>query len=199
MLCAQNILAHGASGLVLGPVLAPRTLVRVQPLAMVERDDQGYIKEEALGDWTELKKSAAELTHARPGASVGYVQAARTRLPRWVRTGRAGRPAPRAPRTVRTGYAYQPRAYRTYRVPWHPRSTALGATVTEWRDLPKGAQGIVTAVRESPDTVKFDDVISWLGLAKSKPKPKPNPNQVEFDDVISALDAGYDATEVRVG
>lgn len=107
MLCAQNILAHGASGLVLGPVLAPRTLVRVQPLAMVERDDQGYIKEEALGDWTELKKS-----------------------------------------------------------------TALGATVTEWRDLPKGAQGIVTAVRESPDTV-------------------------EFDDVISALDAGYDATEVE--
>jgi hypothetical protein len=71
--------------------------------------------------------------------------------------------------------------------------------VTEWRDLPKGAQGIVTAVRESPDTVKFDDVISWLGLAKPKPKPKPNPNQVEFDDVISALDAGYDATEVRVG
>ena len=120
MLCAQNILAHGASGLVLGPVLAPRTLVRVQPLAMVERDEQGYIKEEALGDWTELKKSAAELTHARPGASVGYVQAARTRLPRWVRTGRAGRLGHRAPRTVRTGYAYQPRPYRTYRVPWQP-------------------------------------------------------------------------------
>ena len=107
MLGAQNILAHGASGLVLGPVLAPRTLVRVQPLAMVERDEQGYIKEEALGDWTKLKKS-----------------------------------------------------------------TALGATVTEWRDLPEGAQGIVTAVRESPDTV-------------------------EFNDVISALDAGYDATEVE--
>ena len=33
---------------VLAPVLAPRTLVRVQPLAMVERDEQGYIKEEAL-------------------------------------------------------------------------------------------------------------------------------------------------------
>ena len=107
MLGAQNILAHGASGLVLGPVLAPRTLVRVQPLAMVERDEQGYIKEEALGDWTKLKKS-----------------------------------------------------------------TALGATVTEWRDLPEGAQGIVTAVRESPDTV-------------------------EFNDVISALDAGYDTTEVE--
>lgn len=40
MLAAQNMLAHGASGLVLGPVLAPRTLVRVQPLAMVERDSE---------------------------------------------------------------------------------------------------------------------------------------------------------------
>ena len=59
MLAAQNMLAHGASGLVLGPVLAPRTLVRVQPLAMVERDSEGYIKEDALGDWTELKKSTA--------------------------------------------------------------------------------------------------------------------------------------------
>ena len=54
------------------------------------------------------------------------------------------------------------------------RSTAVStsSTVTEWRDLPEGAQGIVTAVRESPDTV-------------------------EFNDVISALDAGYDATEVE--
>ena len=57
----------------------------------------------------------------RPGASVGYVRATRTSLPRWVRTGRTGRLAPRAPRTVRTGYAYQPRAYRTYSVRWHPR------------------------------------------------------------------------------
>ena len=40
MLAAQNMLAHGASGLVLGPVLAPRTLVRVHPLAMVERDSE---------------------------------------------------------------------------------------------------------------------------------------------------------------
>ena len=56
-----------------------------------------------------------------PGASAGYVRATRTSLPRWVRTGGAGRLAPRAPRTVRTGYAYQPRPYRTYRAPWHPR------------------------------------------------------------------------------
>ena len=28
---------------------------------------------------------------------------------------------PRAPRTVRAGYAYQPRALGTYRVPWLPR------------------------------------------------------------------------------
>lgn len=107
MLSAQHMLAHGASGLVLGPMLAPRTLVRVQPLAMVERDAEGYIKEDALGDWTELKKS-----------------------------------------------------------------TALGATVTEWRDLPEAAQSIVTAVKEKPDSV-------------------------EFDDVISGIDAGYDATEVE--
>ena len=39
----------------------------------------------------------------------------------YVRTERAGRPAPRAPRTVRTGYAYQHRTLGTYRVPWHPR------------------------------------------------------------------------------
>ena len=38
----------------------------------------------------------------RPGASVGYVRATRTSLPRWVRTGGAGRLAPTAPRTVRT-------------------------------------------------------------------------------------------------
>ena len=49
---------------------------------------------------------------------------------------------------------------------------ALGATVTEWRDLPEAAQGIVTAVREKPESV-------------------------EFDDVISGIDAGYDATEVE--
>jgi hypothetical protein len=50
----------------------------------------------------------------------GYAYQA-TRLPRWVRTGGAGRLAPRAPRTVRTGYAYQPRALGTYSVLWHPR------------------------------------------------------------------------------
>ena len=36
--------------------------------------------------------------------------------------------APRAPRTVRTGYAYQPRAYRMYRAPWHPRCSAAYST-----------------------------------------------------------------------
>ena len=44
--------------------------------------------------------------------------------------------------------------------------------MTEWRDLPEAAQTIVTAVRETPETV-------------------------EFDDVISGIDAGYDATEVE--
>ena len=69
-------------------------------------------------------RRGAELTRTvRPAASVGYVRATRTSLPRWVRTGGAGRLAPRAPRTVRTGYAYQPRAYRTYCVPRHPRSS----------------------------------------------------------------------------
>ena len=45
-----------------------------------------------------------------PASRVGYVPEAQGGLP----------PGPRVP--VRTGYAYQPRAYRTYRVPWHPRS-----------------------------------------------------------------------------
>ena len=66
--------------------------------------------------WPELTH-----THVRRGASVGYVRATRTSLPRCVRTGGAGSRAPRAPRTVRTGYAYQPRALGTYSVPWHPR------------------------------------------------------------------------------
>ena len=56
-------------------------------------------------------------------ASVGYVRASRTSLPRCVRTGGAGRLGPRAPRTVCAGYAYQPRASGTYRVPWQPRYT----------------------------------------------------------------------------
>ena len=75
----------------------------------------------------ELAQSDPELTRT-PGASVGCVQATRTSLPSWVRTGGAGRLAPRAVRTVRTGYAYQPRACRTYRAPWHPgAASALSA------------------------------------------------------------------------
>ena len=57
---------------------------------------------------------------------IGGAQLSWTRSPkglRWVRTGGAGRLAPGAPRTVRTGYAYQPRAYRTYRVPQVRRSS----------------------------------------------------------------------------
>ena len=57
-------------------------------------------------------------SHVRPGASVGYVQATRTSLSRWIRTGGAGRPAPRAPRTV---LGTRTRLGRKYRVPWHPR------------------------------------------------------------------------------
>ena len=74
-----------------------------------------------------------KLTRVRyltPGASVGYVRATRTRLPRWVRTGGAGRLAPRAARTARTGYAYQPRPYRTYRVPWHPSGSGWLVTTS---------------------------------------------------------------------
>ena len=43
-----------------------------------------------------------------PGASVGHVRATRASLPRWVRTGGAGRLAPRAARAVRTGNTYTP-------------------------------------------------------------------------------------------
>ena len=58
-------------------------------------------------------QSPPKLTRT-PRASVGYVRATRTSLPRWVRTGGAGRLAPRAPRTIRTGYAYQAWAFGTY-------------------------------------------------------------------------------------
>ena len=44
-----------------------------------------------------------------PASRVGYAPGAQGGLP------------PGAPRTVRAGCAYQPRAYRTYHVPWHPR------------------------------------------------------------------------------
>ena len=49
------------------------------------------------------------------------MRATRTSLPRWVRTGGTGRLAPRVSRAVRTRYAYQPRAFGTYRVLWPPR------------------------------------------------------------------------------
>ena len=51
-----------------------------------------------------------------------------------MRTGCAGRLACRAPRTVSTGYAYRPRPYRTYRVPWHPRRPAGGLRVAGSED-----------------------------------------------------------------
>ena len=60
-------------------------------------------------------------SHVRPGASVGYVQATRTGLARCARTGGAGRLAPGPHVPVRTGHASPPRAYRAYRVSWHPR------------------------------------------------------------------------------
>ena len=60
--------------------------------------------------------------HVRPGASVGYVRATRTRLPRWVRTGGAGG-LPAGPHVlyVLRGCAHPPRAFGTYRVLWQPR------------------------------------------------------------------------------
>ena len=48
-----------------------------------------------------------ELTRTPPVAFVGYVRATRS-LPRWVRTGGAGRLAPRAPRPVRTAHRGNP-------------------------------------------------------------------------------------------
>ena len=64
LVVAELLLLQAASGLVFGPIFAHRLAVRSQPLAMVERDAEGYIKEDALGDWTELKKSTA-----RPASS----------------------------------------------------------------------------------------------------------------------------------
>ena len=76
----------------------------------------------------------------RPGASVGYVRATRTSLPRWVRTGGTGRPAPghhalyvlgtraRLGRTV----PYVPRAVATQVIgsansaTWHRKKSAEG-------------------------------------------------------------------------
>jgi len=63
-----------------------------------------------------------ESCHGRPGGLRTVRKATRTSLPRAVRTRGAGQPVPAPPRAVHTGYAHQPRAYRTYRVPWHPQA-----------------------------------------------------------------------------
>merc|ERR1719217_140745 len=104
-LTLQLVLVHVATGFLVGPFYAPHRLQR--RTVMQTRDEQGYIAESELGDWTKLKKS-----------------------------------------------------------------TALGATVTEWKDLPTEVQPIVTAVKESAASVAFADG-------------------------IGAIDAGYDATEVE--
>ena len=59
--------------------------------------------------------------HVRPGASVLYVRATRTGLPRTVRTRGTGRLAPGPHALCVQGRACQPRAYRACRVPWNPR------------------------------------------------------------------------------
>ena len=66
----------------------------------------------------------AELTRAPRGLRSGTNRLRAPASPRNVRT-RGARPlALTAPRTVRTGYAYQPWALGTYRVPWPPRSSS---------------------------------------------------------------------------
>jgi len=85
----------------------------------------------------------------RPGASVGYVQATRTSLPRWAGTGGAGRLAPRALRTARAGYAYQPRAFGTYRAPWHPRRYASdGSFDGRWDEDDEDLSGFIAAAHD---------------------------------------------------
>ena len=95
------------------------TVCRPPPAAQATRRSRSSRSTPRAPATSSSSPSPAELTRT-PWASVGYVRATRTSLPRRVRIGGAGRLAPRAPRTVRTGYAYQPRAYRTYCVPWHP-------------------------------------------------------------------------------
>ena len=87
---------------------------------------------QAALDWL-LQLCQTRLT--RTGASVGYVQATRTSLPRTVRAGGAGSPARRAPRTERTGYAHQPRAYR-----YVPRNGTC-TVATQVPDASAGAGG----------------------------------------------------------
>ena len=59
-------------------------------------------------------------SHVRSGASVPYVRATRTGLPRTVRTRGTGRLAPGPHALYVQGHACQPRSYRACRVPWHP-------------------------------------------------------------------------------
>ena len=72
---------------------------------------------------------APELTRARPGASVGHVQAARTRLPRAVRTRGAGQPAPPGGthRTCCYGYAQGTCLGRAVRTAYPVRTVATQA------------------------------------------------------------------------
>ena len=71
---------------------------------------------------TKVTEVVSVLTHIRPSASVQYARAARPSLLCAVRTEGSGQLAPMRGTTARTLYACQPRACRTYRVPWHHRS-----------------------------------------------------------------------------
>ena len=63
-----------------------------------------------------------------PGTPVLYVRVRRTGLSRAVRTVGAGQLASGGHCCTHTAYAYQPRAYCTHLVPWHPRWPVASAS-----------------------------------------------------------------------
>ena len=106
---------------------------------------------------------------------MGYVRATRAGLPRWVRTGGAGRLAPWAPPTVRTGHAYPPRAFGTDRARWHPRWRTSSPTCSGcYSGCSSGRPTISERVaKDSPPCAST--VLSAVVLGRSAGCPVPGP------------------------
>ena len=119
----------------------------------------------------------------RPGASVGYVQATRTSLPRCVRTGGAGQLAPKA---ARTGHASQPRACRVYRHPctvWpaspSPQVTTLENMIAKLESGSGAAcfsTGMAATISVIAGTMKAGRTLTLTRTRTRTPNPNPNPN-----------------------
>ena len=143
----------GGSVALLEDALRRAKMLRAEAEALSARRDQ----RPALRKAREAALLEAELTRAPRRLRKGYVRATRTSLSRVLcvqatRTGGAGQLAPRAPRAVRPGYAYPPRAPRTYRAPWAPSSPGW-LVITSGSRRGRSTHRCATRTRISPGEI----------------------------------------------